>query len=393
MLLLINMKNHKFQLLQYLSICLVLFILGPGCKVRIPAADEQSTVTVFEPQAGAYASMRIPALVVSKKGTLLAFCEGRISSASDWADMDIILKRSFDGGRTWAPEQIVAPKRGNEPTSNATPIVDQDGTIHLLYQRGYAQAFYVKSIDDGKTWSEAVDITAAFEKFKPGYNWKVLAPGPGHSIQLANGRLVVPIWLAESDKLTPHNSHRPSCIATVYSDDHGKTWKNGDIIAINNPDFKNPSETVAVQLHDGRVMLNIRNETTNRRRAISYSADGATGWTAPTFDEELYEPICMASLIKLPIKGKNGKTAMLFVNPDTKNDPKVPRKNLTAKISLDDGQSWSITKVLDAGFAGYSDLAIGKNGEVYCLYESNETVSRNYRIVLRRTSINNLMMK
>jgi sialidase-1 len=386
------MKSLKLKPLHYL-ICVLFLISIAGCKVRMENSNQPTTVTVFEPKGSAYASMRIPALVVSKKGTLLAFCEGRIASASDWAEMDIVLKRSFDGGKTWAAEQIVAPRRGIEPTSNATPIVGRDGTIHLLYQRGYAQAFYIKSTDDGKTWSEPTDITYAFEKFKPGYNWQVLAPGPGHSIQLANGRLVVPVWMADPDKLLPHKSHRPSCIATIYSDDQGKTWKNGEIIAINNPNFKNPSETVAVQLNDGRVMLNIRNETDNRRRGVSYSADGATKWTVPTFDEELYEPICMASLIKLPISGTDGKTVLLFVNPDTQNDPKVPRKNLTAKISFDDGENWTIKQVLDAGFAGYSDLAIGKKGEIYCLYETNETVSRNYRIVLKTISLKNLTSK
>ncbi|MEJ5995631.1 sialidase family protein [Pedobacter sp. Du54] len=375
--------------IRYLAILIVVLIYFEACKVRLPI-DQSPTVTVFEPKGSAYASMRIPALVVSKKGTLLAFCEGRISSASDWAEMDMLLKRSFDGGKTWDAEQIIAPRRGAEPTSNATPIVDKNGTIHLLYQRGYAQAFYIKSEDDGKTWTEPVDVTYVFNEFKSVYNWKVLAPGPGHAIQLENGRLVVPIWLADSDKLLPHKSHRPSCIATIYSDDYGRTWKRGDIVATNNPDFKNPSETVAVQLTDGRVMLNIRNETAKHRRAVSYSTDGATNWSKPNFDEALYEPICMASLVKLPIEGKEGKTPLLFVNPDTQDNPKIPRKNLTGKISLDDGQNWTISKTLDSGFVGYSDLAIGKN-VVYCLYESNETISRNYRIVLKIIPLKDLI--
>lgn len=382
-------KFKSIRLVIY-TVCLSFTI---GCKVRTQGNDKPTTVTVFEPKGSAYASMRIPALVVSKKGTLLAFCEGRIASASDWAEMDLLLKRSFDGGKTWEADQIVAPRRGIEPTSNATPIVGNDGTIHLLYQRGYAQAFYIKSQDDGKTWTEPIDITYAFEKFKPKYNWQVLAPGPGHSIQLDNGRLVVPIWMADPDKLLPHKSHRPSCIATIYSDDQGKTWQNGDIIAINNPNFKNPSETVAVQLNDGRVMLNIRNETEIRRRGVSYSKDGATQWTAPAFDDELYEPICMASLVKLPKKTPDGKTVLLFVNPDTQESPKVSRKNLTAKVSFDDGEHWTVKKILDPGFAGYSDLAVGKRGEVYCLYETNETVSKNYRIVLKTIKIKDLIAR
>lgn len=381
-------KSNHFQSLIF-ALILVAII---GCKVRDAKIEKSILVTVFEPNS-TYASMRIPALVLSKKGTLLAFCEGRISTASDWADMDLLLKRSTDGGKTWMKEQIIAARKDGQPTSNATPIVDKDGTIHLLYQRDYAKAFYTKSKDDGKTWSEAVDITYAFEKFKPLFNWQVLAPGPGHAIQLENGRLVVPVWMADPEKLLPHKSHRPSCIATIYSDDLGKTWHNGAIISINNTDFKNPSETVAVQLNDGRVMLNIRNETSVRRRGVSLSPDGATNWTVPVFDEELYEPICMASLIVLPKHGKNGKTAMLFVNPDTKNASKVSRKNLTAKISFDNGENWTVSKVLDAGFVGYSDVAIGKNEEVFCLYESSETTSRNYKIVLRKIALKNILSK
>jgi sialidase-1 len=386
---LIQMKVDKFHCYSVLFFSL-LIVAGLGCKVRVPSTESSTVVTVFEPNS-TYASMRIPALVVSKKGTLLAFCEGRISTASDWADMDILLKRSTDGGKTWLKEQVVAPRMDHQPTSNATPIVDRDGTIHLLYQRNYAKAFYTRSTDDGRTWSQAVDITYVFEKFRPIFNWQVLAPGPGHSIQLANGRLVVPVWMADPDKLLPHKSHRPSCIATIYSDDLGKTWQNGEIIAINHPDFKNPSETVAVQLNDGRVMLNIRNETAVRRRGISFSADGAKNWTVPVFDQALYEPICMASLIALPRESREGKTALLFINPDTKEAPKVTRKNLTAKVSFDDGESWAISKVLDPGFAGYSDVAIGKKDEVFCLYESSETVSRNYKIVLRTTALRSIL--
>ncbi len=369
------------------AVFLIIILIGLGCKVKnsIKVSGPEK-VTVFEPQAGAYASMRIPALVLTKKGTLLAFCEGRISSASDWADMDLLMKRSTNKGINWSETKIIAARKDGRPISNATPIVDDNGTIHLLYHRGYEQAFYTKSTDDGKTWTSPIDITSVFEKFKPAYNWQVLAPGPGHAIQLKNGRLVVPVWLADPDKLLPHKSHRPSCIATIYSDDHGQTWQNGEIIAINNPDFKNPSETVAVELEDGRVMLNIRNETAVRRRAISYSANGATNWTKPVFDDELYEPICMASLIKLPRRNIDKQTTLLFINPDNPGDPKALRKNLTAKISRDSGESWTIKKILDPGFAGYSDVAASLKGEVYCLYEANEVNDKNYRIQLIRTT-------
>lgn len=332
------------------------------------------TFCVFEPVSGAYTSMRIPALVITKKGTLLAFCEGRVNSASDWADIDMLMRRSTNKGASWEPQKVIAPRQAGQPTSNPTPIVDQDGTIHLLYQRNYAAAYYTRSTDDGKTWSEPVDITYAFEAFRPEYDWKVLAPGPGHAIQLKNKRLVVPVWLSLN------KSHHPSCIATIYSDDLGRTWKRGGIVANASPEFKDPSETMAVELQDGRVMLNIRNETPVRRKAVSYSADGAGGWSRPVFDDALFEPICMASIISI------GKGRLLFVNPDSRDMQKPLRRNLTVKLSYDEGQHWPVQKVLDTGGAGYSDLAVGPDGTVYCLYESNEP-GKHYSLVLKRFNL------
>jgi sialidase-1 len=254
-----------------------------------------------------------------------------------------------------------------------------------LYQRDYANAYYTSSKDDGKTWSEHTDITYAFEAFKPEYDWKVLAPGPGHSIQLENGRLVVPVWLSDPDRLVPHRSHGPSCVATIYSDDQGKTWKRGDIVANNSPELKSPNESMAVQLDDGRVMLHMRTPDAKRLKAVSYSPDGATNWTKPVFDEEIFEPVCMSSLIKVPAKRKSGTSILLFSNPDSRNIPKNPRKNLTIKLSYDQGQSWPVQKVLNEGPSGYSDMAVAPDGTVYCLYETNTVVPGwNYSLMLKK---------
>ncbi|HYG38716.1 MAG TPA: sialidase family protein [Cytophagales bacterium] len=381
-------RRNPFKCLASISLMVIVLILG-NCQTKKLASDKPvfETYTVFEPIQGKYSSMRIPALVSTKEGTLLAFCEGRISSASDWADMDLLMKRSTDEGKTW-DLQVIAPRQGGAPTSNPTPIVDSDGTIHLLYQRDYARAYYTKSADDGKTWSEAVDITYVFDQFKPEYDWEVLAPGPGHAIQMKNGRLLVPVWMADPVKTEPHRKHYPSCIATIYSDDLGKTWKRGDIVANNSPEFKNPSETMAVQLADGRVMLNIRNPTDVKRRGISYSPDGISNWTKVTFDEELFEPTCMATIIRYSEKDKDGKNRLIFINPDSRHLEKHPRKNLTAKLSYDEGETWPVQKVLNAGASGYSDVAIGPDGMIYCLYETN-TVGEgwNYSLLLKKFNL------
>lgn len=376
-------------ILSFLLPCIV--ITFSSCHTRKIAATQikgPETSIVFEPVPGEYASMRIPALVVTKKGTLLAFCEGRIGTASDWADMDMLMRRSTDGGRTWGPIKVIAPRQGGKPTSNPTPIVDKNGIIHLLYQRDYARAYYTQSKDDGQTWSPAIDITYAFEEFKPEYDWKVLAPGPGHSIQLKSGRLLVPVWLSDPSRLKPHRSHSPSRIATIYSDDLGKTWHRGELVPQNEPEVRNPSETMAVELEDGRVMLNIRHSAETRRRAVSYSGDGISGWTKPVLDKELFEPVCMAGIIRVSGSEKGGKARLLFTNPDSENIEKHPRKNLTAKLSYDEGQSWPIEKVLNEGPSGYSDVAVGPDGTLYCLYETNTTgTGWNYSLLLKRFSL------
>lgn len=358
-----------------LKLIFALLLTGQWCLGQQPIPDSGNAIStaVFDPEVHPYSSLRIPALVVSKKGTLLAFAAGRIDSGSDWADMDLVMRRSEDGGRTWEPLQVVAKREGHAPTDNPTPIVAHDGTIHLVYQRDYARAYHVRSLDDGKTWSDPTDITYAFNTFQHEYPWKVLAPGPGHSIQLSNGRLIVPVWLAASDVVTPHRSHRPSRIATIYSDDGGTTWKAGTLV----PDvsgFINPSETMAVELVDGRVMLNIRNESERRRRGVSYSADGISEWTPPTYVEDLFEPICMGSILRVD-DPENG-TGLLFVNPDSESIAKHPRANLTVKWSDDGGNTWPGSLVLEPGIAGYADLAVGPDGTGYCLFETKQAASQ-----------------
>ncbi|SHL39207.1 sialidase-1 [Chitinophaga jiangningensis] len=346
-------------------------------------AAETASGVVFEPD-DKYASMRIPALVLTPKQTLLAFCEGRIGNASDWADMNLILRRSTDGGKTWSNITVLDTSR-QSPVGNPTPIVDDRGVVHLLYQKDYKDAWYIRSEDDGKSWSVPENITHVYDQFKPEYNWKVLAPGPGHGIQLQSGRLLAAVWLADSRKLTPRRSHAPSCVATIYSDDHGATWHRGAIVADSSALIPNPNESQPVELSDQRVLLSIRNPSTAKRRAFSESPDGIGGWTPARLAPELFDPTCMASIVRVPLWKPEGKPALVFVNPDSRHIEKNPRANLSASVSFDDGKTWKLHKVLDSGPSGYSDMATGKNGTIYCLYETNTQNNKgfNYSLVLK----------
>jgi sialidase-1 len=242
-------------------------------------------------------------------------------------------------------------------------VEHRTGAVHLLYCVEYARCFDQRSDDDGQTFSEPVEITSTFEWFRPGYDWKVLATGPGHGIQLSNGRLLVPVWLSTG---TGGHGHRPSAVSVIYSDDHGKTWQRGDIV-VANPNPINPSETAAVELSDGRVMLNIRHESEPHLRGISVSQDGATGWSPMRFDPMLPEPICFGSLVRLSKRSEGGKDRLLFVNPH--NPTGRERRNLTVKLSEDEGKTWPVSRVIEPGTSGYADLAVGADGTIYCFYE------------------------
>lgn len=338
-------------------------------KADLEAAARVEKTLLFAAGEDGYAVFRIPGIVVTTKGTVLAYCVGR-REPGDWADIDIFLRRSTDGGKTWEPAKKLRDL-GTSTVDNPTAIVDREtGAVHMLYQTDYARAFYMRSDDDGRTFSEPVEITSVFEGFRKDYDWNVIAPGPGHGIQLKNGRLLVPVWLSNGGR-----RHRPSIVSVIYSDDHGRTWRRGDVVVRTDEEFANPSETVAVELADGRVMLNIRNENTNHRRLVSFSNDGATGWTKPVFDETLFEPICFASIQRLSAGPEADKNRILFVNP---NSGTRARQNLTVRLTYDEGRSWPVQKVLEPGIAGYSDLAVGADSSIYCLYERGGLSGNHY---------------
>jgi len=271
----------------------------------------------------------------------------------------------------------------------AVAIADKDGSVHFLFCREYMRVFYMRSDDDGQTFSSPVDITSAFEKYRPEYAWRVAATGPGHGIQLAKGRLVVPVWLALG---TGGNGHSPSVTSTIYSDDHGKTWNAGDIAVPNTPETPNPNEAEAVQLASGPVMLNVRVVSEKNRRVVTTSKDGAHHWSGPRFQNDLPDPICFASIVRLSTRKTAGKNRLLFSNPDnlTRSDGKPTvskdRRNLTVRLSYDEGKSWPVKRVVEPGSAGYSDLAVSPDGTIWCLYETGGPFP-NQKLVLAKFNL------
>jgi sialidase-1 len=367
---------------------LLLLLIAPGIGHVHAGPPAPEMADVFPAGLNGIKRYRIPGIVVTPKGTVLAYCEARKNSGADWGEIEVHLRRSADHGKSWMPSQHIAhrgeriegnphKKSGGESeqtVNNPVAIVDrQTGAIEFLYCVNYARCFSMRSTDDGATWSQPVDITSAFEPFRAKHNWKVIATGPGHGIQMKSGRLVVPVWLAYGGP----GDHAPSAAGTIFSDDHGKTWKAGDIAVPNEGNFKNPNESMMTPLSDGRVMLVTRSHSAPNRKIITTSHNGATGWTPPTFQSELYEPICMASIAAHP------DGALLFSCPHTvgtdKDGREVPsargkRENLSIQLSRDDGKTWTAGKTLDAGPSAYSDLAVLPNGRILCLFEAKEDI-------------------
>jgi sialidase-1 len=317
-----------------------------------------------------YNTYRIPALAVTLKGTVLAFCEGRKSGGGDSGNIDLLVKRSADHGRTWSGRQILWDD-GDNTCGNPCAVVDREtGTIWLLttWNRGddhedriiartskdTRRVFVTQSTDDGLTWQSPREITA---DVKPP-NWTWYATGPGSGIQIQHGprqgRLVVPCDHIEAD-----TKHYYSHI--IYSDDHGKSWKLGG----SSPGH-GVNECEAVELAGGMLMLNMRSyDGSKKSRQVAVSADGGLTWQDQRFDPALIEPICQGAIerCRWPEEGMRG--VIVFSNPASASG----RANMTVRASFDDGQTWQASRVLHAGPSAYSDLAVLANGQLACLYE------------------------
>ncbi len=320
---------------------------------------------LFESGRDGYFACRIPALLVTKAGTLLAFCEGRLYSGDDHGAIHLLLRRSEDGGQTWSRPQIIW-EDGPNTCGNPCPVQDQTtGTIWLAanwnragrHSEEYFDAYdtrYVRllaSDDDGRTWSVPRDITPAVKRS----NWGWYAMGPGIGVQLRmgphRGRLVIPCNHTEFEpRPTRMYSH------VIYSDNHGQNWQLGGSVPSGGFD-----ECQAVELSGGRVMLNMRHcGSAPDCRGIAISVDGGLTWDAMRRDVTLVEPAggCQGSIIRLA----DGR--LLFSNPASRN-----RERLTVRVSGDEGVSWAETAILYAGPSGYSSLCALPDGRIACLFE------------------------
>ena len=335
------------------------------------AASPVEQVDVFTSGQEGYHTYRIPAVLRAANGTLLAFCEGRKSGGGDSGDIDLLLKRSTDGGRTWGPTQVVWNDAENT-CGNPCPVLDEStGTVWLLLThnlgvdrereiaartaKGTRTVWVAHSRDHGATWTKPVEITAATKD--PGWTW--YATGPGVGIQIKHGphrgRLVIPCdhnYDDATEKKHLSGSH------AIYSDDQGRTWKLGSAI------HPRVNECQVAELFDerGTLLMNMRSNHGRNVRAQATSTDGGVTWTPPTDAPPLIEPVCQASLLR-----HEQARLLLFSNPAAKT-----RVQLTVRASADNAKSWRDVAVLHAGPSAYSCLVELGPDLAGCLYERGE---------------------
>lgn len=327
-----------------------------GCSSGKPTL---SRVDVYVGGQDGYHTYRIPAIVVTAKGTVLAFCEGRKSSVHDYGNIDLLLKRSKDNGLAWS-QQIVVHEEGDDAEitiGNPCPIVDRQGVVHLLFTRNNQRLFHTRSTDDGHTWSKPIEHTGILAGFA--YPLVRVATGPGHGIQITSGRLIAPVWVC--DRPLPDVNKEPTYAryqaGVIYSDDRGVTWHAGTLVP---PALDRLNENTVFQRADGLLSMNLRGRK-HGVRVVSESTDGGQTWTTPVPDPNLPCPTCQASILRLSPR------EVIFSNPASDT-----RTNLTIRWSRDDARTWPHSRVLDPGPSGYSDLAVTQDGHILCLYECGE---------------------
>lgn len=325
-----------------------------------------------------YASYRIPAVVATHSGTLLAFCEGRVGSAKDHGEIDIVLKRSTDGGRTWGPLQVAASNDRNL-AGNPAPVVLDTGRVLLVHVRASALAsedailrgkvktgqgrrvWVQHSDDDGATWSAPKEITSQVKRT----GWRWYATTPGHALQLRGGPVLVPgNHTVPPTGTDVGNEPRYNSGHCLLSDDRGQNWFLG-YVDENTDGYINVNETTAAELPDGRVYFNARNDSPSPgNRADAHSKDGGKTLARPFRPQAgLPAPVCQASVLQL-----RDPDVLLYSGPA---DP-AARALMTIRASADGGTTWRPVFTVDGLPAAYSDLVRIDEETVGLLYETGD---------------------
>jgi len=333
-----------------------------------PPVSEPQFTDVYTSSEGGYHTFRIPSAIATRNGTLLAFAEARRTGAADAGDIDLVVKRSRDGGRSWSALQVVGDD-GPNTFGNPCPVLDRKtGALWLLSTQnrgtdrekdiiaGTSEAsrtvWAMTSTDDGLTWSAPVEITTSVKQ--PDWTW--YATGPGVGIQTRDGRLVIPANHAEATSGI-HRSH------IFFSDDGGRNWKLG---ASSDP---GTNESQIAELADGRLMMNMRNHPPQPEnfRMVATSRDGGRRLWPASPDRTLIEPPAQASLLRMTTAKADDRNRLLFANPAS-----TRRERMTVRLSHDEGKTWPVARVIHEGPAAYSSLVVLPDLSIGLLFERGD---------------------
>ncbi len=337
-----------------------------------PSLTEQA---LYVSGQGGYHTYRIPAIVRTNSGALLAFCEGRKNSGADSGDIDIVVRRSADHGETWSPQALVQEEGGAAAITigNPAPVVDATtGHIHLLFCRNNDRVFHTVSTDDGRTWSARTEVTATV-KLK---DWGWFATGPVHGIQLQRGaqagRLVIPCdhrFGSDGVDAGTFGAH------VVYSDDHGATWRLGAVAATTAtvaPNENSCVELVAPAAGGGsRLHFNARDHQGPFARATTFSDDGGASYSPAEFTDapQFTCPTVQGALVRFHATDRGDPAnRILFSCPNG-----ASRSRLSVWSSSDETASWSAPKPVHEGPSAYSDMAVTGDGRVALIYEKGSS--------------------
>ncbi len=362
-------RNDSSQACRQRRTVQIALTIACGALWLVPATDssaaEPEVSIVWESGKDGYHTYRIPAVLTAANGDLLAFCEGRRNSARDHGNLDLLQKRSTDGGRTWSEQEVIHEEGGEEEITigNPCPVLDREtGVLWMPFTRNNDHVFMMHSDDHGETWSEPADITQDVKRD----DWGWYATGPGVGIQLTvgdhAGRLVIPC---------DHRSKEYDCGShVIYSDDHGKTWTLSE-----NTVYPGSNECQVVELADGRLMLNSRmqNSRETGQRGVSFSDDGGETWSPLSQESGLKDPVVQASFLRLKLEPGQRGNVLLFSNPDVPQSVERGRRvDLTVRASFDEAETWPHARLLHPGPAAYSCLVALPEDNIGCLYEAGD---------------------
>lgn len=302
---------------------------------------------------------RIPSLLRTNSGTLIAVCDARVDKPGDAPNnIDLVMKKSSDGGKTWSKSKVIVGFPENDAACDASMVADkQTGTIWLAYDYAIAdpqgdvgrilKIHLIKSNDEGITWSSPVELSYLTK----GKNFW-LQNGPGVGLY-TEGVIVFPMYTVASGGKGPQQT------VLVFSKDHGKTW-----VLSNGVGEYNPEPQVA-GLTGGRIMVNMRRPGGQEYRQVAITDDFGKSWSEVSNDLTLIESGCQGSFINYEF---NKKSLLIFSNPADRKE----RKNLVVRVSNNEGKSWQKEVPVYKGSAAYSCLTQLPNGNVGLLYEADD---------------------